>query len=114
MIVRHYKSIGFRCVRLDNREIVIKWGDDDSRDCDQASASSDSGSDSDGDTDSSDDSNDSEDSSESAETSATDASTTDSDVDGDEESKTKCVTVEQIPLSKRLSIVNNQMQQNMS
>ena len=120
MIVRHYKSIGFRCVRLDNREIIIKWGDDDSQsqgshdsDQDSDSTSTDSGGDSDGETDSSDGSNDSTGSSESAETSGTDVNTTDSDDDGDEDSKTKCVTVEQIPLSKRLSIINNQMQQNM-
>lgn len=123
MIVRHYTSIGFRCVKLDNRELIIKWGDDDSQsqgshdsadqDSDSTSTDSDGDSDSDGATDSSDGSNDSTGSSESAETSGTDVNTTDSDDDGDEDSKTKCVTVEQIPLSKRLSIINNQLHQNM-
>lgn len=114
MITRHYKRMGFKCVRLDSRGIIIRWGDDDSPgESEHASTTrSDSDNGSEGGTDSPDDS---EDSAESAETSETDATTTDSDSDADQDddSNTKCVTVEQIPLSKRLSIVNNQMQQKM-
>jgi hypothetical protein len=113
MIVRHYKSIGFKCDRLGEREILIKWGEDDSyhseasRDAGGASASSDSD-----DTDSSEESE-SAGSTASSEEETTDSETTDSDGNDESGDTTKNVTIEQIPLSKRLSIVNNQMQNNM-
>ncbi|CAN0532826.1 unnamed protein product [Ectocarpus sp. 12 AP-2014] len=111
MIVHHYNSIGFKCVRLAKREILIQWGEggggeeeeekDDKHDsADDCTESSDT---------------DSADSTESSETGTSEAteSTDSSDGDDSRENKTKCVTVEQIPLSKRLSIVNNQLQQNL-
>ncbi len=161
MILRHYKSIGFKCVRLGNREILIKWGNDDDsqsraapRDSDDASTHSDVSetcSDDDGDSDGdSDDDGDGDrdsdrdrdrdsdrdsgsdrdrDSGSDSETCSDDSDTenknkrrgnadsesdaTDTDEDDDGAGQTKCVTVEQIPLSKRLSIINNQMMQNM-
>lgn len=111
MIVRHYKRIGFECVKLDKRDILIKWGEQeneegDDRSPDHLSDSSDSSDSSDCSTDSD---TDSAESTESSENGATDSS----DDDDDQSSKTKCVTVEEIPLSKRLSIVNNQMQKHM-
>ena len=106
MIVHHYKRIGFKCVRLAKREILIQWGEgggeeeeDDKRDsADDSTESSDT---------------DSVDSTESSETGTSEAteSTNSSDSNDSHENDTKCVTVEQIPLSKRLSIVNNQLQQ---
>ena len=106
MIVHHYKRIGFKCVRLAKREILIQWGEgggeeeeDDKRDsADDSTESSDT---------------DSVDSTESSETGTSEAteSTDSSDSNDSHENDTKCVTVEQIPLSKRLSIVNNQLQQ---
>lgn len=123
MIVRHYRNIGFKCARMENREILIKWGDADSKDADDTSADnsdtdsdgdneSESESDTDGDTEGDTDTDTDSAGSDSGESSTT---TTDSDQDNRENSEgnTKCVTVEQIPLSKRLSIVNNQMQRNM-
>ena len=139
MIIRHYRSIGFTCVRLAPREILIKWGD--ASDDDDRQAGSHSDDDSDGDTDTDGDTGTGADTDgdtgtetassdeahgahggahgahESAESSETEtcssSGTTDSDGDGDDASKTKCVTVEQIPLSKRLSIINNQLHQDM-
>lgn len=107
MIVHHYKSIGFKCVRLAKREILIQWGEGgDEEEDDKGDSADDS-------TESSD--TDSADSTESSETGTSDAteSTDSSDGDDSHENNTKCVTVEQIPLSKRLSIVNNQLQQNL-
>ena len=112
MIVRHYKGIGFKCVRLGDGEIVIKWGDDDAQEYEASNGADEASTDSDSDSDSdSASATDSDDSTESSEETTTDSETTDSEKDDD--SKTKCVTVEQIPLSKRLSIINNQMQSNM-
>lgn len=114
MIVRHYKSIGFKCVRLGEREIIIKWGEDESEDTEAARGADDAStqSESEGETDSS-VATDSTESTESSDAGTTDSETSDSSEDDDDADKTKCVTVEQIPLSKRLSIVNNQMQRNM-
>lgn len=121
MIVRHYEHIGFKCVKLDKREILIKWGegeddpeDDEDGSDDDSGVSSEDSTDS-GDTDSAKSTESSETgTTESAESTTESAESTDSSDDNDDESnKTKCVTVEQIPLSKRLSIVNNQLQQNM-
>lgn len=111
MIVRHYRRIGFECVRLNKRDILIKWGEEEEEQQGDEHDSSDESSDCSTDSDT-----DSTESTESSETGTTQsaAETTDlSDNDHDESNKTKCVTVEQIPLSKRLSIVNNQMQQHM-
>ncbi|CAM9107197.1 unnamed protein product [Ectocarpus sp. 12 AP-2014] len=110
MIVRHYKRLGFQCVKFDKREILIKWGQAEDRpgeDEDDTQDSAESSSDS-SDTDSGK-------STEPSETGTTEsAETTDtSDNDDEEANKTKCVTVEQLPLSKRLSIVNNQLQRDM-
>lgn len=113
MIGRHYKNMGFKCVKLGKREILIKWGeggekeeedrngsDDDSRESPEDSTE---GSDT--------DSTNSTLSSETGTSEATE-STDSSDSDDSDENKTKCVTVEQIPLSKRLSMVRSQLQQN--
>ncbi|CAM9465601.1 unnamed protein product [Ectocarpus sp. 13 AM-2016] len=110
MIVHHYNSIGFKCVRLAKREILIQWGEGGGGEEEEEDDKHDSADDS---TESSD--TDSADSTESSETGTSEAteSTDSSDGDDSHENKTKCVTVEQIPLSKRLSIVNNQLQQNM-
>ncbi|CAN0247165.1 unnamed protein product [Ectocarpus sp. 6 AP-2014] len=106
MIVHHYKRMGFQCVRLAKREILIKWGEGGEG---EEGGNHDSTDDS---TPSSD--TDSADSTESSDTGTSEAteSTDSSDGDDSHENNTKCVTVEQIPLSKRLSIVNNQLQQN--
>ena len=148
MIIRHYKSIGFTCVRLAPREIIIKWGD--ASDDDDSQAGSHPDDDSDGDTDTDTDTDGGTDggtdgdtdtdtdtdgdtgtetassdeahgargehkaADSSSETETSSSGTTDSDDgDGDDASKTKCVTVEQLPLSKRLSIINNQLHQDM-
>ncbi|CAN0550771.1 unnamed protein product, partial [Ectocarpus sp. 8 AP-2014] len=110
MIVHHYKRMGFQCVRLAKREILIQWGEGGGEEEEEEEG---------GNYDSTDDSTassdtDSADSTESSETATSEAteSTDSSNGDDSHENKTKCVTVEQIPLSKRLSIVNNQLQQN--
>ncbi|CAN0562772.1 unnamed protein product [Ectocarpus sp. 12 AP-2014] len=110
MIVHHYNSIGFKCVRLAKREILIQWGEGGGEEEEEKDDKHDSADDC---TESSD--TDSADSTESSETGTSEAteSTDSSDGDDSRENKTKCVTVEQIPLSKRLSIVNNQLQQNL-
>ena len=109
LIVRHYRRIGFECVRVDKREILIKWGEeeeqegeDDGSEDDSTEVSTDS------DTDSSDSTE-----TETTQSSESTDSSDNSDNDENDSNETKCVTVEQIPLSKRLSILNNQMQQNM-
>ena len=109
MIVHHYKKIGFKCVRLAKRELLIQWGEseaEESNDTDSAKEEADP-------TDSADSTNssDSSDSPDSSDSSDASDSSDSSDSDGGNENKTKCVTVEQMPLSKRLSIVNNQLQQ---
>ncbi|AAK14528.1 EsV-1-110 [Ectocarpus siliculosus virus 1] len=108
MIVHHYKRMGFQCVRLAKREILIQWGEGGQRD--EEVGRHDSTEDS---TESSD--TDSADSTESSETGTSEGikSTDSSDGEDSRENNTKCVTVEQIPLSKRLSAVNNQLQQNL-
>lgn len=110
MIVRHYKRIGFECVKLDKRDILIKWGEEEDEEEEGNDGSPDDSSECSTDSDT-----DSAESTESSETGTTrsDETTDSSDDDDDESNKTKCVTVEQIPLSKRLSIVNNQMQRHM-
>lgn len=123
MIVRHYKRIGFKCEKLDNREILIKWGQEEeeyegtgTEQHDQGTEASTDSDDSDDDDNDDDDTHSSSDGSSVETTTSSDSSeTTDSDRDdgNNAENNTKCVTVEQIPLSKRLSIVNNQMQRNM-
>lgn len=131
MITRHYRSIGFTCVRLAPREILIKWGDASDDEDSQAGSHPDDDSDGDTDTDgdtgtdadtdgdtgtetaSSDEAHGAHGAADSSETETSSSGTTDSDGDGDDASKTKCVTVEQLPLSKRLSIINNQLHQDM-
>lgn len=127
MIIRHYKSIGFTCVELAPREILIKWGDASDDDDSQADSHFDDGSggDTDGNTDTetvssdedegspAEESPETRESADSSETETSSSSTTDSDADGDNACNTKCVTVEQLPLSKRLSIINNQLHQDM-
>lgn len=131
MIIRHYRSIGFTCDRLAPREILIKWGDTSDDDDSQAGSHPDdesdgdtdtdgdsgTGADTDGDTEtetaSSDEADGAHGAADSSETETSSSGTTDSDGDGDDASKTKCVTVEQLPLSKRLSIINNQLHQDM-
>lgn len=119
MIVHHYRKIGFKCVRLAKRELLIQWGEgegeEESNDTDSADSteSSDTGTSEAAESTASTasastaptDSTDSSDSADSADSSDS------SDSDDSTENKTKCVTVEQMPLSKRLSIVNNQLQQ---
>lgn len=111
MIVRHYRRMGFECVTLNKRDILIKWGEeqDEQEEGDEHGSSDES---SECSTDSDTDSTGSTESSETG-TSQSAESTDSSGNDDDQSNKTKCVTVEQIPLSKRLSIVNNQMQQHM-
>ncbi|CAN0550111.1 unnamed protein product, partial [Ectocarpus sp. 8 AP-2014] len=116
MIVHHYKRIGFQCVRLAKREILIQWGEGGGEEEEEEEGEE---GEEGGNYDSTDDSTassdtDSADSTESSETGTSEAteSTDSSNGDDSHENKTKCVTVEQIPLSKRLSIVNNQLQQN--
>ena len=124
MIYRHYKSIGFKCTKLDDREIIIKWGKTDSEHSDQSSGQGDtssksSGSSSDTEGSSSSDTESGSDTDSISSTgsdgsqSSSSAETSDSDQNEDRESQTKCVTVGQIPLSKRLSIIKNQMHQDM-
>lgn len=117
MIIRHYKRIGFRCERQDTLSIVIRWGDDqESLGSGGEEASVDGAGGAGGADTGSDDGEDSDSgltatSESEAETEAeSDGSSSSDDQHSDTDAnKTKCVTVEQIPLSKRLSIVNNQM-----
>ncbi|CAM9100838.1 unnamed protein product [Ectocarpus sp. 8 AP-2014] len=89
MIIRHYNSIGFKCVRLNKREILIRWGEGGEQEGqnDKHDSSDDSAESSD---------IDSVDSTESSETGTSESteSTDSSDGDDSHENKTKCVTVE--------------------
>ncbi|CAM9094638.1 unnamed protein product [Ectocarpus sp. 12 AP-2014] len=116
MILRHYKSIGFKCAHLENREILIKWGGDaDAHDPDDASTNDDTESDETGSATGFESGSESgsEPGSESTNTDSADTQDSENENDQDGSANTKCVTVEQVPLSKRLSIINNQMQRDM-
>lgn len=124
MIVRHYTSMGFKCTRLGQRQIKIQWRDDNSQQSKRTDSESESESDSNSGSDSESESEsdqvsessgkpDSSESTQSSDQDTTESESTDSDGNGEGSGETKCVTVEQIPLSKRLSIINNQMQNNM-
>lgn len=112
MIIRHYKSMGFSCARLAKREILIKWSaDDDGDDGDHDNNTDGTTPTTDSDTDASSTSGeeDEKDGQSQSETHSDTDSDDSDDSDDDDTENTKCVTVEQVPLSKRLSIVNNQM-----
>ena len=125
MIIRHYKRLGFRCERQDTLSIVIRWGDDQESQGsggEEASAGDgagtgsgvDDGEDSDPESTTTTESEPQPEPETETESDGASDGSSDGSSDGHSDTDantTKCVTVEQIPLSKRLSIVNNQMRQ---